>query len=107
MPPPRQSAVNAVSGLTTRLKEIPALVKSLRESMPDGASVGSISVSAGSTTKFAGAADRLARWYWDGNTLVEDGFFDIREQRMRHSAYDDPPAFEVGFSFDVPGGAEQ
>ncbi|MFE7933881.1 hypothetical protein ACFU6S_35230 [Streptomyces sp. NPDC057456] len=108
MPPPRQSAVNAVSELNTRLKEIPALVKSLRASLPDGASVGSISVSSGSwTTKFAGAADRLARWYWDGENLVEDGSFDIRDQQMRHAAYDDPPAFEVGFSFDVRGGSEQ
>ncbi|MEU9309650.1 hypothetical protein [Streptomyces sp. NPDC048256] len=59
------------------------------------------------TTKFAGAADRLARWYWDGDTLVEDGYVDIRDQQMQHSAYDDPPAFEVGFSFDVSERPEQ
>lgn len=107
MPPPRQSAVNAVTELTTMVEEIPALAKSLRESLPDGASVGSLRVSGGSwTTKFAGAADRLARWYWNGDTLVEDGFFDIRDQQMRHAAYDNPPAFEVSFSFDVPRQSE-
>ncbi|WP_406368222.1 hypothetical protein OG788_46860 [Streptomyces sp. NBC_00647] len=108
MPPPRQSAVNAVSQLTTMLEDIPSMVKSLRENMPAGASIGRISVSAGSwTTKFAGAADRLARWYWDGDTLVEDGFFDIQDQQMRHSAYGEPPAFEVGFSFGVSEKPEQ
>ncbi|WP_432091972.1 hypothetical protein [Streptomyces sp. NRRL F-5630] len=76
--------------------------------MAAGASIGRISVSSGSwTTKFAGTADRLARWYWDGGALVEDGFFDIQDQQMRHSAYDESPAFEVGFSFGVTEGPEQ
>lgn len=101
-PPPRRSPVNAASQLNTRLEEIPALVKSLRASLPAGASMGRISVNGGAyTTKFAGAADGLARWHWDGDTLVKDGTFDIRDQQMRHAAYDDPPAFEVSVSFKV------
>ncbi|MEV8546744.1 hypothetical protein [Streptomyces sp. NPDC051572] len=53
-------------------------------------------------TKFARSTDRLARWYWDGDDLVQDDFFDVQEQWMRHSAYDDQrPMFEVGFTLDV------
>jgi hypothetical protein len=33
-----------------------------------------------SRTKFAGAADHLACWYWDDDDLVPDGVFDIRQQ---------------------------
>jgi len=104
MPPPRQAgAADAVSDLKTQLQALPSLVRSLREQLPDGGSVQSVSVSAGSMrTKFAGSADRLARWYWDGDDLVQDGFFDVQEQRMRHSAYDDQrPMFEVGFTLDA------
>jgi hypothetical protein len=107
-PPPRHSAVNAASELKTRLEEIPELVKSLRARLPAGASIDRVSVNAGSwTTKFAGAADGLARWYWDGDTLIEDGTFDIRDQQMRHAAHYDPPAFEVSFSLTVTGDEEQ
>jgi hypothetical protein len=56
-------------------------------------------VSAGSTrTKFAGAADRLARWYWNGDDLLPDGHFDIRQQQMHD---DQGAAFEVGFTLDL------
>jgi hypothetical protein len=39
----------------------------------------------------------------DGDDLVQDGFFDVREQQMMHSAPDDGrgPMFEVGFTLDV------
>lgn len=104
MPPPRQAVpADAVADLKTQLEALPDLVKSWQEQLPDGASIQSISVSAGSArTKFAGAADRLARWYWDGDDLVPDGHFDIREQQMSHSPYNDEgPAIEVGFTLDL------
>ncbi|MFB6850794.1 hypothetical protein ACFCXS_38985 [Streptomyces sp. NPDC056373] len=104
MPPPRQAVpADTVADLKSQLQALPALVKSWREQLPDGA-IQSISVSAGSTrTKFAGAADRLARRYWNGDDLIPDSHFDIREQQMKHSPHDDQgPAIEVGFTLDLP-----
>jgi hypothetical protein len=105
MPPPLQAVpADTVADLKTQLQALPTLMKSWREQLPDGASIQSISVSAGSTrTKFAGAADRLARWYWNGDALIPDGHFDIRQQQMSHSPHDDAqgPAIEVGFTLDL------
>ncbi|MFE3681583.1 hypothetical protein [Streptomyces griseus] len=104
MPPPRHAkSADVVSDLKDQLRSVPALLESLREQMPGG-SIRSLRVSVGSTrTKFAGAADRLARWYWDGGDLVPDGVFDIRDQQMRDDSlhHDQGPMFEVGWSTDV------
>ncbi|MFI9616792.1 hypothetical protein ACIHCM_34800 [Streptomyces sp. NPDC052023] len=104
MPPPRQVvAADVVDDLKTQLRALPALVQSWREQLPDGASIQSIHVSASSTrTRFAGAADRLARWYWDGDDLIPDGHIDIHHQQMSHSPFDDQgPAIEVGYTLDL------
>ncbi|MFJ7073435.1 hypothetical protein [Streptomyces sp. NPDC098781] len=104
MPPPRQTvAADVVADLKSQLQAVPALMKSWKEQLPDGASIQSITVSASSTrTKFAGAADRLARWYWNGDDLIPDGHFDIRQQQMSHSPYDNQgPAIEVSYTLDL------
>ncbi|MFF9100028.1 hypothetical protein ACF1AU_05470 [Streptomyces rubrogriseus] len=72
--------------------------------LPDFQSI-SVSVSAAGI-KFAGAADRLARWYWNGDDLVPDGVFDIREQQMRTAQLGQRSGVEVGWSFEFPGGEE-
>ncbi|MFC8454199.1 hypothetical protein [Kitasatospora sp. NPDC057223] len=38
-------------------------------------------------TWFAGAADGLKRWWWNGQDLVEDGVFEIGEQMQIAAAY--------------------
>jgi len=38
-------------------------------------------------TRFAGAADGLKRWWWNGQDLVEDGVFEISEQMQIAAAY--------------------
>jgi hypothetical protein len=40
-----------------------------------------------SHTRFAGAADGLKRWWWNGQDLVEDGVFEIGEQMQIAAAY--------------------
>jgi hypothetical protein len=65
----------------------------------------SFSVSA-TSTRFAGAADHLARWYWNGDDLVPDGVFDIREQQMRSAQHGQGTGFEVGWSVGFTGGEE-
>ncbi|PAZ10482.1 hypothetical protein CLM62_40720 [Streptomyces sp. SA15] len=103
MPPPqRAGAADVVSDLKAQLQSVPALVNSLKEQLPGG-SIESFSLSVGATrTKFAGAADRLARWYWDGDDLVPDWVFDIGDQQMRDVRHDGQnPMLEVGWRFDV------
>ncbi|WP_331726544.1 hypothetical protein [Streptomyces sp. NBC_00280] len=39
-------------------------------------------------TKYAGAADHLARWWWNGDDLVPDGTFDISNQRLEDGLRD-------------------
>jgi hypothetical protein len=47
-------------------------------------SVNGAMVASGSSVRirYSAAADQLARWYWDGEDLVEDGVFEIEEQML-------------------------
>lgn len=102
MPPSRHAgAADVVSDLKAQVQSVRALAESLRAELPEG-SIQSVSVSVGATrTKFAGAADRLARWYWDGHDLLPDGAFDIGAQQMDDALHgDQKPMFEVGWSLE-------
>ncbi|MFD5787081.1 hypothetical protein ACFWH1_10755 [Streptomyces sp. NPDC127037] len=104
MPPPRQmDAADVVSEAKALVQTVQAQMEELRAAAVDlPASVLRLSVSGGvSRTKFAGAADRLVRWYWDGEDLVPDGVFDVREQQRSDLLHDDQgPSIEIGLKVD-------
>ncbi|MBQ1116995.1 hypothetical protein [Streptomyces sp. C3-3] len=109
MPAPRQMGVaDAALEAKALLQTARAQIEELKAAAVDlPGSVQRLSVSGGtSRTKFAGAADRLARWYWDGEDLVPDGVFDIWEQQMRGLPYDGMGSgIEVSLKVDfTPGG---
>ncbi|MEV7641356.1 hypothetical protein AB0O32_15570 [Streptomyces rubiginosohelvolus] len=109
MPAPRQMGVADAALEAKALSQTArAQMEELKAAAADlPGSVRRLSVSGGtSRTKFAGAADRLARWYWDGEDLVPDGVFDIREQQMRGLPYDGMGSgLEVSIKVDfTPGG---
>ncbi|MFG3208084.1 hypothetical protein [Streptomyces sp. NPDC048192] len=108
MPPPRTAgAAEVAADLQAGVRSARAQMESLKAmtaALPGFHSM-SVSVSAAST-KFAGTADRLARWYWNGDDLVPDGVFDVREQQMRTAQHGPRPALEVGWSFEFTGEEE-
>jgi hypothetical protein len=59
----------------------PAIIESARRAVhiADGTVVGSSSYV---RRRYSAAADQLARWWWSGEDLVEDGVFDIKAQML-------------------------
>ncbi|MGW5609521.1 hypothetical protein ACWEWI_26195 [Streptomyces sp. NPDC003753] len=107
MPPPRTAgAAEVAADLQAGAQAVRAQMDALEAvtALPGFHSM-SVSVSAAGI-KFAGAADRLARWHWNGDDLVPDGVIDIREQRTRNAQHGQRPAFEVGWSFEFTAGEE-
>ncbi|MEU4655120.1 hypothetical protein AB0G32_14470 [Streptomyces sp. NPDC023723] len=109
MPPPRVAdAAEVVADLQERVRSVRAQRESLQAEADALPGVHSMSVSVSTTSiRFAGAADRLARWYWDGDDLVPDGVFDIREQQMRSSQHGPGPGIEFGWSSGCSGNKEE
>ncbi|MET7346356.1 hypothetical protein [Streptomyces sp. NPDC005547] len=109
MPPSRQmDAADAVSEAKALLQTARAQMKELKAAAVDlPGSILRLSVSGGvSRTKFAGAADRRVRWYWDGEDLVPDGVFDVREQQRCDLLHDDQgPSIEISLKADFTSDA--
>ncbi|CAL9630135.1 hypothetical protein [Streptomyces sp. enrichment culture] len=104
MPPPQHMGMAEIlSEARAQLQPVQAQMESLKAAAAEFSGFQSLTVSGSvSRTKFAGAADRLARWYWDGEDLVPDGVFDIREQQIHDLLHDDRgPSIEVGFGIDL------
>jgi hypothetical protein len=108
MPPPRiAEPAEVVADLQERVRSARAQMESLQAKFSALPGVDSMSFSVSATsTRFAGAADHLARWYWNGDDLVPDGVFDIREQQMRSAQHGQGTGFEVGWSVGFTGGEE-
>ncbi|WP_318199174.1 hypothetical protein [Streptomyces sp. SCL15-4] len=109
MPPPwAAEPTEVVADLQERVRSARAQLEALQAEVGALPGVHSLSFSvSGVSTRFAGAADRLARWYWNGDDLVPDGVFDIREQQMWSSQHAPGTGFEVGWSFGHPGSEEE
>jgi hypothetical protein len=108
MPPPRPAdAAEVAADLQQQMRSAQDQLASLEaqiDALPGLHSM-SFSVSAAST-RFAGAADRLARWHWNGTDLIPDGVFDIREQQTWAAWHDPGTGFETGWSFHYAGNEE-
>jgi hypothetical protein len=65
----------------------PAIIERRTFHVADGAMVASGS---SMRIRYSAAADHLARWWWGGEDLVEDGVFDIREQMLEDQLRPNP-----------------